>query len=578
MLANAGNSAVTGTDVATGGNDGIRNEGERVPIADVLQNCVDQIGDLDKPITVGQLIQLMALTRKATVSEVSSYHDEKLEVVMGIVNQLKTATEELSTKTSKMMDMAIKNTRTGTVGSSRKSSGRKRKAPEAVENLEHLNLITSVDKTQFCMRWLSIFTLHSFARMYPGTAAWLPNETKAGIAPRSALIGSVSGLSLLFFSCQDSNWSRYQTSTGKLFTFFVASIISSAILEVRRTEFGPSRGRQVPEWMNAFGGAASTSRYCSDFCTLLDMTKKLLMTLNDTETIMSAKRARGENMPDKFRKEKDFAVWSVRQIIRVGLSYGRTEGRKHILEGFIFLIDKIMKGYDSRRDAAEDGYSIAFIPEMSEAENIVPAKVLGTIWDISNAEASESDDRTNMSLLGKLAGDFPSLFLHLKYKRLILAEDGVSKIPASVPKYWKEDEKVSLHEIALKILTSISLAAQNTKLVLRSSKLSLRAVHILAIGLRGLARQQLALEKCALGSMCADALEEDDDVEVVTTRMGSRSNRDKKSTNAVSIIRSVKFTITYKNYLEKVKDEEEKRRKEAESVRSEVGTSPVMTE
>ncbi len=101
---------------------------------------------------------------------------------------------------------------------------------------------------------------------------------------------------------------------------------------------------------------------------------------------------------------------------------------------------------------------------------------------------------------------------------------------------------------------------------MRSSRLTLKAVNILAIELRGVVRQclgrdQTPIERRAMGSMTAGGLGEDLDITVVSTKLGKSAGKDAGKTKAVDIIRSEKFTIKLSEYLAKREAEEESRRR-----------------
>lgn len=74
---------------------------------------------------------------------------------------------------------------------------------------------------------------------------------------------------------------------------------------------------------------------------VLDPTKKILSKLPQEEPYALAKRARTERAPGKLDACKDVTISTIRHIIRTSLSYGRTEARKLIIDGFMFLVDKI---------------------------------------------------------------------------------------------------------------------------------------------------------------------------------------------------------------------------------------------
>lgn len=314
-----------------------------------------------------------------------------------------------------------------------------------------------------------------------------------------------------------------------------------------------------------------------------------------TDSDRLSKRQRTARL-DKYKLEKDYLVNEVYSNMRRLLSYARTEARKHFLPGFMFLVDEVKKS-DSLEIAKGKGFEVEFRPAAVEMEDIVPAEVeQGSIWDIKDAathaenpEASKEDlDATNRALLLKVAKDFPSLSIVLHYKHQIIVPEGGSD-GSAIPIYWNEEEDVNLIDIALKILTSMSLAARDTMLLLRSSKLAVKCAVILAFGLRGLLKQSLGedaegLEKVALGVISARSLEkeDDDDIEIVSTALGGRASRGdgkgkKKSpkTNIVDSIRNEKFLIQYDEYLRKLALRNALRVADDATSRSERGGSPT---
>ncbi len=137
--------------------------------------------------------------------------------------------------------------------------------------------------------------------------------------------------------------------------------------------------------MAAFGGKNSTEKYVWNYCMVLDSTKKILNRIHPDDLYARANRARTEGPLDNFQAGKDFAISSIRCIIRNSLSYGRTLAWKHILEGFVFVVDKT-NTFETLSDAREGGFGVQFIQEESETESLVPMDISGTIWDMEDCE------------------------------------------------------------------------------------------------------------------------------------------------------------------------------------------------
>ncbi len=144
----------------------------------------------------------------------------------------------------------------------------------------------------------------------------------------------------------------------------------------------------------------------------------------DDDVVRPAKRTRGERH-DRSKLEKDYLINELYSNMRRLLSYARTEARKHVLSGFMFLVDEVKKS-DNMEAAKEKGYSVEFRPAASEMEEIVPASLApGSIWNVKNAATqAEFPDCTveelhasNSAMFAQVAKDFPSLSLILHCKR-----------------------------------------------------------------------------------------------------------------------------------------------------------------
>ncbi len=101
-----------------------------------------------------------------------------------------------------------------------------------------------------------------------------------------------------------------------------------------------------------------------------------------------------------------------------------------------------------------------------------------------------------------MVGNFPSLTITLKFMKTAypLSASGAEAHRQGLQqnvKFWPAEDTVKLHEVARSILVYIFSIADTEK-VMESSKLSLKAIHIIAIALRGLLRLRLGLDLSSL--------------------------------------------------------------------------------
>ncbi len=179
---------------------------------------------------------------------------------------------------------------------------------------------------------------------------------------------------------------------------------------------------------------------------------------------------------------------------------------------------KLSSSNDVER-AGLNGYKITLHSRQSVEENIEKDSVglEQTIWDIPNTVVGRSpeSDAKNGDLLEKLKKSFPSLSATISYKKLIstninAAEPAMDGTRAGPVAYIPVVEEVFFHDVAAEMLMEIYLCEDSAS-VLAASELSLKAVHVLAIALRGFSVDVLGqccnppieprfMERAALGS------------------------------------------------------------------------------
>ncbi len=218
------------------------------------------------------------------------------------------------------------------------------------------------------------------------------------------------------------------------------------------------------------------------------------------------------------------------------LNAGRTDVRANLHKGLMFLKEFIDVHFDpvKRRSKgffvpegatalqlALPSYEYVFFGD-TEVELAIPDQIRnGSRWDIPLAETVEEDMcakilsgqaegiAANLVTLDMVSTRFPCLTVALRYKREVRSALGVPGPPpedmeASGTIWYQEFEKVSLHDIALGLIVE-RFKARDKMSALCFSPLSIRTVHVLAIGIRGLLRRSLglaisSLEEVALGN------------------------------------------------------------------------------
>ncbi len=209
----------------------------------------------------------------------------------------------------------------------------------------------------------------------------------------------------------------------------------------------------------------------------------------------------------------------------------------HVFRSFLFLVEKILT-FESVDMARAEGYEFIFRAPTSELEGALPPLVDGSIWDIPRTVTEGDSDadmnKKNMDLLENVASDFPSLSVTLRYKKVVKRseqdkDDGFSEFFDDIL-FCPIVEQISLHRFAMGLLVEM-FSARNFMSVLSSSALSLRAVHIFAIALRGLIKKCLGdaltgTEEAALGDVFFKLLEKGE--ELATVMVGNRYEKPKE--------------------------------------------------
>ncbi len=194
--------------------------------------------------------------------------------------------------------------------------------------------------------------------------------------------------------------------------------------------------------------------------------------------------------------------------------------------------------------------------------------------DLALKRGQDSDENvraTNLKRFVGLTRAFPGLAVRLKYRATV--RRGPNDKWEGFSEFRDSDlavnlsEDVSLHSIAVSYLLGSSRAADFHD-VLQTSELSLRAIHIIALALRGLLKEGLwtsgtgpelsDVEKCALGDVSARLVEKGESK--VTAMFGGGTKEPEEGAETISELeklRRQKLEISWNEYF---------KRKEAEAV------------
>ncbi len=299
----------------------------------------------------------------------------------------------------------------------------------------------------------------------------------------------------------------------------------------------------VPEWLESFGNARETKKKISEIIDFLDRSDENRSSDTTRRQGISAptslvselpgvplderpskrRRQMMENDADPVLKAQIYAVRTARKKLLRNLTHGRTGARMKLFSNLLFVLERIWS-YEDPVKASEEGFAVLFPPGYDD-DDIVPAvgpaMPSGSPWKIDlalkNGQGTEEYVRqANLQKFVEMQRAFPGLAVKLNYR--ISVRRSPSDDPGGLPEFNDPDlfvstsDDISLHSVAASCLLGASRATDFDE-VLGTSELSLRAIHVMAIGLRGLLKKALHMngsgpeltdtEKYSLGDVSA---------------------------------------------------------------------------
>ncbi len=145
-------------------------------------------------------------------------------------------------------------------------------------------------------------------------------------------------------------------------------------------------------------------------------------------------------------------------------------------------------------------------------------------------------DEENMKALGDVVSRFSSLQVKLRYVRKVL-RPGVAPVWSIRAAddgqiYWPVEETVSLHQVAAKMFMD-AFKVPDVKFMLASSSFALKAIHTVAIAVRGLLRRAVGdgdisdVERTAVGNVSHLTETSKDEVTVMLEKKVAEAGKEK---------------------------------------------------
>lgn len=231
---------------------------------------------------------------------------------------------------------------------------------------------------------------------------------------------------------------------------------------------------------------------------------------------MRASRGSRESVGDQKRKKMGltgdhdkvlelvvYAILQTRKDFLAKLTTARNEARKILFKEVLFLVEK-MSGYENLAAAKADGYWIEFVsvgaPSDLNAAQIAPDQ----LWQIDLCERvavtdNEGDKankyKRNRVKFEEMAKKFPFLSVVLHWRKH--ATNPVS----ALREYLPMSESWSMHKIAADCLLA-AYKYEDFDEFLSLSDLSLRALHLHAVGFYAMLRRFCGHDLCAVEESC----------------------------------------------------------------------------
>lgn len=397
--------------------------------------------------------------------------------------------------------------------------------------LQNIEYVAGPDRAVIpLLTWAIIATVMSYVKAMPSLRFWVSDSMWSKMAAQDDVLDQSQGFAMLLFAAKNNAKVKLGTPPGRLWTFFMRRSLRSVIIAGKAKLFcksddvaqesaeretlgiptsaisavetaGLAKLPMEPEWLARFANSAHIIRAVEEVMLIYDAPSNDGSTVSGTtdtvsEGSLSRLRKRRKRSGIGIATENDLRKHAVKQIRSMCLermNQGRTSVRAYLYRKPVFILYKIAKIKDVQL-APQQGYEIVLERARSSAETIDKdtPNVSEGIWDIPDAcvQKRPGPEKKNVRALEDLEKKFPSLSATIFYKKQVQNEQNeVGPMDETLTnngrEYVSASEKVSFHEIGNEMLMEI-FSCEDRTAVRSVSELSLKAVHVLAIALRGL--------------------------------------------------------------------------------------------
>lgn len=445
------------------------------------------------------------------------------------------------------------------------------------------------------LEWLLAIVVASMGGRVNGARHWLNDDVRTKLSGSLTLASSASGIETAMFAVMpgEKRKMKFQTSSAAIWSVWLRRSILTMLSYARtkvltadppmtmngmRKEVAEEDDYSAPMWLLSLNTPARAVEIVDRVFDKMESKPEHSNPSTEDEVTSTAK---------KRKLEKDApevcAIKNMRAILMSWLNYRRVDGRAYLYSCLLFLVHK-MSDFDSMELAREAGFEIVLRDHhtVEDADGAVEG-----MWNIQQASTEsmnkaryqaarivyDATDDDNVKALSEMETRFPGLSVRLNYKRRV-ERRGVAASDSNSPgddgdTFWDASEEVSLHSVATGFLMEL-FKVGDSRFVLASSVHSLRAIHTIAIGLRGFLKLVLdenpsVIEKKALGQV---TYQEGKPGGMLSLMMGLKDSGDGKDKTRREKLDDLKFLMPWKMY------EDELKKREAEEVRQNGGFGP----
>eukprot|EP00171_Calliarthron_tuberculosum_P023013 IDg23013t1 len=498
-------------------------------------------------ITAQQLTFQMAQMKAAIVKDVTSCLNESHSVLLSRLDNVQKEQEKI---------WAVLNG-VSTVPEGRPSSSDVTLSGRAVISTQKIPFASELENVESVihdhMKIVLLRAVYSFACGHAPARQWLAPSVFNKIEAEYGSSSCVSGISIVLFAVQPGDVrNRFRAPVGQAWSSVIRRCLTQRVFLLRKELMNrglASTDGTIIGWLDSFGEGYRVYQTVSEIITGLEKSGGDSSSANNSDRRSKRRCTEGSRFGDMYKDVRIQAIKTSRASIMRQLTQHRTEIRKQLLS------------------STEEAY-LSGTEEHSLVN--VPCTSIGV-------ESTVATDESNHKAFVQLEAAHPWLTVELHYRRTVIrtATDEIQdRFEYRDPSLtFITTERVPLHAVACQFVVA-AYKVESYLSVLRSSNIALRAVHVVAIGLRGLLRRSCGLEisnveNLALGEVTSER--QGKGGTEITTMFGGGAGPRKRKDGAfeglpdLAKMRKEKLEASWDEYLEHATAMEEAEQREESS-------------